>query len=184
MQGITALSESPQVTAYIKAQEERMAVAFMHGYHPGIALVNFCSSMQGLYSAPESLHSHECKLDYIHISVIITALGPVWSAAQRSPSFQQDQAQARRSAEALYQQSFKQLQPKLQDLGACETSNIIWSFAKLGFHPNALVRGMMRTLTERFWQPRRVANGRQRPAAQAASNPTWALATMRHIQTD
>ena len=83
MQDVSVLSDPPQVTVWIKAQE-RKAVASMRGYHPGTALVDFCSSMQDLYS------TRKCEVNYIHISAIITALGHVWSPAQRSPSFRQD----------------------------------------------------------------------------------------------
>ena len=166
------LPSPPQITAYIKAQKEK-ALDSMRGFKPATALLIFCSSMQHLY------RTASCQLNYIHMSAIITALGHVWPAAQRHPSWQ-NQPQARHSAEALYDQSLKQLQPMLQDMGARQISNILWSSAKLGFNPDDFVPGMVHTLADRFLQLMHDANMSQRPNAQNAANFVWALATMHH----
>ncbi|MCJ1368708.1 hypothetical protein MMC16_007853 [Acarospora aff. strigata] len=166
------LPSPPQITAYIKAQKEK-ALDSMRGFKPATALLIFCSSMQHLY------RTASCQLNYIHMSAIITALGHVWPAAQRHPSWQ-NQPQARHSAEALYDQSLKQLQPMLQDMGARQISNILWSSAKLGFNPDDFVPGMVHTLADRFLQLMHDANMSQCPNAQNAANFVWALATMHH----
>ena len=173
IQELGKMPDPPQITAYIQAQE-RKAIASMHGFKPGTALASFCSSMEDLYS------TSECEVNYIHISAIITALGRIWPAAQRSPCFQQDQPQTRRNAEAVYHQSLKQLQPKLQDIGARAISNIMFSSAKLGFNPDDYVTGMVRTMADRYLQLMGAASRKQRPNAQASANFVWALATMHH----
>ena len=116
----------------------------MHGFQPDTALLTFCASVEDLYSKAASI------MDAINISTNVTSLARVYMAAQRNPAFQQDQPQTRHSAEALYDQSLKQLQPMLQGIGAQAISNIMLSSAKLGLNPDDFVPGMVHTLADRF----------------------------------
>ena len=163
MQGVSRLSSPRELTVYVKTLEQK-PLDSMHGFQPGTAFLTFCSSMESLYSTAASV------MDAINISTNVTSLGRVWMAAQRHSRFQPDRPQRRQSAEALYDQSLKQLQPMLQGIGAQAISNIMLSSAKLGLNPDDFVPGMVHTLADRFQQLMNAENTKQRPNAQNAAN--------------
>ena len=72
------------------------------------------------------------------------------------------------------------MHPLLADTAAQELSTVLWSSAKLGFSPDDAVPGMVRDVTDRFWQMLNVAEEKHRPNEQNIANALWALAKMGH----
>jgi len=68
-------------------------------------------------------------------------------------------------------------------VGAREISNILWSSAKLGLHPDAFVPGMTDALAAKLLQLTK-DEARRQPNAQEDANLLWALATLGHEPAD
>ncbi|KAL3149827.1 hypothetical protein ABBQ38_013648 [Trebouxia sp. C0009 RCD-2024] len=118
-------------------------------------------------------------MDHINYAAIVTALAHVWEAAQRGDRFR-SHAGVHDRIEALYQRCVQSLQTLLADVHAQGISTVLWSSAKLGFDPDAVVPGMTLDLSLRLLKLIEVSEEKQRPNAQACANLVWALATMGH----
>ncbi|KAL3149778.1 hypothetical protein ABBQ38_013604 [Trebouxia sp. C0009 RCD-2024] len=137
-------------------------------------MLEFCSGLEHVYNTVAP------KMDAINISTNVTSLSQLWADAQHHRNFQDNDGHVRSSIEAVFQQSLKQLQPRMNSVGAQAISNIVWSSAKLGLDPDKYMPGMVRILTSRFMQLVHAADKRQHPSAQGAANLVWALARMHH----
>ncbi len=71
----------------------------------------------------------------------------------------------------------------LPDVGVREASNILWSSAKLGLHPDAFVPGMTDALAAKLLQLTK-DEARRQPNEQEDANLLWALATLGHEPAD
>ncbi|KAL3149824.1 hypothetical protein ABBQ38_013645 [Trebouxia sp. C0009 RCD-2024] len=129
--------------------------------------------MDAVFSAVGFLMNH------INYAAIVTALAHIWEAARRNDRFRSHGGVCDR-IEALYQRCVQSLQPLLADMHAQGFSTVLWSSAKLGLDPDAVVPGMTHHLILRLLKLIDVSEEKQRPNAQEAANVLWALATMGH----
>ena len=75
------------------------------------------------------------------------------------------------------------MKPTLPDVDAQAVSNNLWSSAKLGLNPDAVVPGMTNALAAKLLQ--RIMDGvRSQPNAQSCANFLWALTSLRHELAD
>ncbi len=165
-----------QVTTYIKEQQ-RMALAGVRGHRPDQALLSFYASMEHLCSVAGPL------LNDISLSAIITATAQLWTPAQANSSFKPKANSVAFELKRFWGVLLLQLEPMTSAVGARQVSNILWSSAKLGLHPDAFVSGMTDALAARLLQLTRGAARRQ-PNAQEAANFLWALATLGYEPAD
>ncbi|KAL3149791.1 hypothetical protein ABBQ38_013617 [Trebouxia sp. C0009 RCD-2024] len=172
-QVVGSASSPKAINAYTKGLQEHIHSSIC-GSQPGPAMLEFCYSLEGLYSTAAP------QMDAINISTILSTLAHEWAAAQQNHNFQHNDIDVNARVKAVVQQSLKQLQPRLQSLGAWGISNIMWSSAKLGVDPDEYVPGMVRTLATMFLQLIQDMHQKRRPNAQGSSNLVWALATMNH----
>ncbi|KAL3149833.1 hypothetical protein ABBQ38_013654 [Trebouxia sp. C0009 RCD-2024] len=166
------LRHPSHITAYTKQQKEA-AISLARAGRPEAALIGFCDSMDALFSAVGFI------MNCINYAAIVTALAHVWEAARRNDRFK-SHAGVRDRIEALYQRCVQSLQTLLADMHAQGLSTVLWSSAKLGFDPDAVVPGMTHNLSLRLLKLIDVSEEKQRPNAQACANLVWALATMGH----
>jgi len=173
---VKKMSHPAQVTTYIKEQQ-RMALAGVRGQRPDQALLGFYAFMGHLCSTAGPL------LNYISLSAIITATAQLWTSAQANSSFKPKAISVAFELKRFWRVLLLQLEPMTSAVGAREISNILWSSAKLGLHPDAFVPGMTDALAARLLQLTRDAARRQ-PNAQDCANFLWALATLGHEPAD
>lgn len=126
---------------------------------------------------------HKSSINIIHTSTIITATAQLWQEAQQHPRFTHFQRQAHCQV-VTFLRSVLCLHPLLQDVDPRAVSNICWSLAKVGVHPDALVPGMMDSLTANFVNRVEAQNAKHRPNAQDMSNFTWGCAVFKHTPSD
>ncbi len=173
---IQKMRHPAQVTTYIKEQQ-RMALAGVRGHQPFKALLSCYASMEHLCSTAEPL------LDYISLSAIITATAQLWTTAQAHSSFKPSANSAAFELKRFCCIIVLQLEPMMSAVGAREISNILWSSAKLGLHPDAFVPGMTDALAAKLLQLTK-DEARRQPNAQEDANLLWALATLGHEPAD
>ncbi len=173
---VKKMSHPSHVTTYIKEQQ-RIASTGVRGRRPDEALLSFYASMEHLCSTAGSL------LDYISLSAVITAIAQLSPSAPAKSGFKPSANSAAFELKRFWGVLLLQLEPMTSAVGAREISNILWSSAKLGLHPDAFVPGMTDALAAKVLQLTR-GEGRRQPSAQRCANSLWALATLGHHPAD
>ena len=143
--------QGSHTAAYIRAQKDKLLQS-VRDPRPDLALDSFFRDMSALCSRPESCINH------MHLNAIMNATAKAWTPA-RARLGQQKQQQARHEMHAFLTKMLQRLQPLLPDVGAREASNLLWSSAKLGVDPDALVPGMTDSLAHQFMTNMDVATG-------------------------
>ncbi len=92
----------------------------------------------------------EKQLNCIHINAIVHGTAKVWVAAKRSHSDRGREQQTDQELRSFIVRMLRQLQPLLPAARAREAANLLWSSAKLGLDPDALVPGMTDSLAREF----------------------------------
>ena len=144
---------------------------------PNNVLMGFYSQMQDVCV------EHKPSLNVIHISTIITASAQLWEAAQQNPRFTRPHPQAHCDLVTFLRDIFC-LQPLPKKVGPRAISNICWSSAKVGVHPDTFVPGIMDSLTANFVDSVQAQSARHRPNAQDLSNFIWGCAVLKHTPSD
>ncbi len=124
----------------------------VRGPRPHLVLDSFFKDMSALCSKPESCINH------MHLNAIINVTAKAWTPAWARLD-QQKQQQARHEMHAFLNKMLQRLQPLLPDVGAREAANLLWSSAKLGVDPDALVPGMTDSLVHQFMADMDAATG-------------------------
>ncbi len=89
-------------------------------------------------------------LNCIHINAIVHGTAKVWVAAKRSHSDRGGEQQRDQELRSFIVRMLRQLQPLLPAVRAREAANLLWSSAKLGLDPDALVPGTTDSLAREF----------------------------------
>ncbi len=139
---------------YIKVHKNQMLKS-VRGPQPDLALQKFYEDMSSLRSTPGVF------IDPSHLNAIIGATAKAWTPARASLGQQQQQQQAHHEIHAFLTEMLQRLQPLLPDVGAREAANLLWTSAKLGLNPNALVPGMTDSLAQEFMADMDVAIGQE-----------------------
>ncbi|DBA80125.1 TPA: hypothetical protein ACH3X2_007606 [Trebouxia sp. C0005] len=146
-----AANQGRCTAAYIRAQKDKLMQS-VRGPQPDLALDSFFTDMSALCS-----RSASC-IDHTHLNAIPGAIAKAWTPAWAGLG-QQKQQQARHQMHAFLTKMLQKLQPLLSDVGAREAANLLWSSAKLGVDPHALVPGMTDSLACQFMADMDAATG-------------------------
>jgi len=92
----------------------------------------------------------EKQLTSVHINAIVHGTAKVWVAAKRSHSDRGGEQQTDQELRSFIVRMLGRLQPLLRAVRAREAANLLWSSAKLGLNPDALVPGMTDSLAREF----------------------------------
>ncbi|KAL3149758.1 hypothetical protein ABBQ38_013584 [Trebouxia sp. C0009 RCD-2024] len=161
------LRDPPQITAYIK-QRQNAALILAPG-SPQAALTGFCDSMDALLAtaAPRMNHSNS--------TVVITASMHTWGAVHDKLT---EPTGLRERLKTLHERCVWHLQSQLEDMSAREISSVLSASASLGWSPDAVVPGMVQTLTVRLLQAHEAGQEIQRPTARDYADLLSALSTL------
>ncbi len=140
-----------QTGEYIKVCKNQLLES-VRGPQPDLALQSFYGDILFLCSQPGA------SIDPSHLNAIIGATAKSWTPACARLG-QQEQQQARHEVHAFLTKMMQRLQPLLPDVGAREAANLLWSSAKLGLNPDALVPGMTDSLARHFMGDMDAATG-------------------------
>jgi len=116
--------------------------------------------MEAYYSCIEQMCCQsEKQLNYLHMSAIVYGTSKVWTTAAERHSGWVAEEQAGQNLRSFIARMLKRLHPLLPAVGARLTANVLWSSAKLGLNPDALVPGMTDGLAQQFMADMDAANG-------------------------
>ena len=93
------------------------------------------------------------------MSAIVYGTAKVWTAAAERRSGWVAKEQAEQNLRSFTARMLKRLHPLLPAVGVRLTANVLWSSAKLGLNPDALVPGMTDSLAQQFVADMNAANG-------------------------
>ncbi|DBA85699.1 hypothetical protein WJX77_011700 [Trebouxia sp. C0004] len=105
--------------------------------------------MEAYYGCMDEICRQE-QLNYIHINAIVYGTVRVWTALEASHHGWITEQQADQNLHNFIVRMLKQLQPLLPAVRTREAANLLWSVAKLGLNPDALVPGMTDRLAHQF----------------------------------
>ena len=142
-----------QTGEYIKVYKNQLLES-VRGPQPDLALQSFYGDMSSLCSRPGAF------IDPSHLNAVIGATAKAWTPAWARLG-QQKQQQARHEMHAFLTEMLQRLQPLLPDVGARQAANLLWSSAKLGLNPDALLPGMTDSLAHQFMADMDVATGQE-----------------------
>ena len=131
-----------QTGEYIKVHKKQLLES-VRGPQPDLALQSFYRDMSSLCARPDAF------IGPSHLNAIIGSTAKAWAPAWARLD-QQKQQQARHEMHAFLTKMWQQLQPLLPDVGEWAAANLLWSSAKLGVDPDALVPGMTGSLAHQF----------------------------------
>ena len=107
--------------------------------------------MEAYYSCMDQMCCQsEKQLNYVHINAIVHGTAKVWTAAGERHSCWVAGVQAKHHMRIFIARMLRRLQPLLPAIGARIAANVLWSSAKLGLDPDALVPGMTDSLAQQF----------------------------------
>ena len=142
------------MTRYIKNQSQLAAHS--------VRLSSPDKVMEAYYSCMNQVCCQaEKQLNYVHINAIVHGTAKVWTAAEDRHSHWVAGAQAEQNLRSFIARMLWRLQPLLPAIGARLAANILWSSAKLGLDPDALVPGMTDSLAQQFMADMDAANGQE-----------------------
>jgi len=124
----------------------------VRGPQPDLALQILYRDMSSLCARPDTF------IHPSHPSAVIGATAKAWTLAWAG-SGQQKQQQARREMHVFLTKMLQTLEPMLPDVEARAAANLLWSAAKLGVDPDALVPGMTDSLAHQFMADMDAATG-------------------------
>jgi len=128
---------------YIKEQWQLAAQSIRHSSPDKV--------MEAYYGRMEQMcHCTEKQLTSVHINAIVHGTAKVWVAAERSHSDRGGEQQTDQKLRSFIVRMLRRLQPLLPVVRAREAANLLWSSAKLGLNPDALVPGMTDSLAREF----------------------------------
>ena len=93
------------------------------------------------------------------MSAIVYGTAKVWTAAAERRSGWVAKEQAEQNLRSFTARMLKRLHPLLPAVGVRLTANVLWSSAKLGLNPDALVPGMTDSLAQQFVADMNAVNG-------------------------
>ncbi len=142
-----------QTGEYIKACKNQV-LRSVRGPQPLLALQSFYADMSSLCSRPGAF------IDPSHLNAAIGATAKAWTPAwARLP--QKQKQQACHEMHAFLTEMLQRCQLLLPDVEAREAANLLWSSAKLGLNPDALLPGMTDSLAHQFMADIHAAKGQE-----------------------
>ena len=145
MQATEAMSfkSAKHMSHYIKEQWQLAAQSVRHSSPDKV--------MEAYYGCMDQMcRCTEKQLNYIHINAIVHGTAKVWIAARTSHNGRGGEQQAHQKLRSFLVRMLRRLQPLLPAVRAREAANLLWSSAKLGLNPDALVPRMTDNLAHKF----------------------------------
>ena len=144
------------MTNYIKTQWQ-LAAHFVRLSSPD-------KIMEAYYSCIDQMCCQsEKQLNYVHLNAIVHGTAKVWTAAGERHGCWVAGVPAEQNMRFFIARMLQRLlnQPLLPAIGARIAANVLWSSAKLGLDPDALVPGMTDSLAQQFMTDMDAANGQE-----------------------
>ena len=145
MQATEAMSfkSAKHMSHYIKEQWQLAAQSVRHSSPDKV--------MEAYYGCMDQMcRCTEKQLNSIHINAIVHGTAKVWIAARTSHNGRGGEQQAHQKLRSFLVRMLRRLQPLLPAVGARGAANLLWSSAKLGLNPDALVPRMTDNLAHEF----------------------------------
>jgi hypothetical protein len=140
------------MTNYISKQWQLAAQSVKHSSPDKV--------MEAYYSCMDQMCCQsEKQLNYAHISAIVHGTAKVWTAAGGRRSCWVAEGRPEQNLRSFIARMLRRLQPLLPAVGARLVATVLWSLAKLGLNPDALVPGMTDSLAQQFMADMNAANG-------------------------
>ena len=151
---VVSFRSAKYMSQYIKEQWQLAAQSVRHS--------NSHKVMEAYYGCMDQMCCCSTKqLNCIHISAIVNGTAKLWGAAGTRQSGLAGEQQAEQNLRDFIARMLERLEPLLPAVSARAAASLLWSSAKLGLNPNALVPGMTDSLAQEFMADIDAATGQQ-----------------------
>ena len=142
------------MSQYIKEQWQLAAQSVRHSSSGKV--------MEAYYNCMDQMCCCSKKqLNSRHISAIVNGTAKAWVAAETRHSGLAGEQQAEQNLRDFIARMLQRLEPLLPAVSARAAASLLWSSAKLGLNPNALVPGMTDSLAREFMADIDAATGQE-----------------------
>lgn len=153
-----------QMTRYIKDEWRTAARSMRKTSDPDRILALYVQRMDDLCLTSQN------SLNYVHMSAILYGYAQIHMAAEAASRSFKLRQEPELSSQAFLSRMLVTVQQILPTVGSREASSILWSFAKIGLHPNSLVIGIVDGLAARFVVDIQSAKGQSYSSIMLACN--------------